>query len=159
MSISAGPFPLIGVSTPGKSRTGRRLMYWWNANRSRSKIPFSRMPGATPGMPDRAEVDRVAAAEVFEHRVGQHLAGPEVPLAAEVELDQFRAKVVEPRHIAQDRQPFADDLGTHTIPRDHTDRRQRRLRPSSRSPNHRPARRRLRKSIRISSQIAGWYRL
>ena len=48
--------------------------------------------GRHVGRADRAEQDRVEAAQLFEHRVGQHLAGAQVARAAEVVVDRCRAR-------------------------------------------------------------------
>ena len=41
MSMSAGPRPASGDRTPSRSRTGRRLMYWWKPRRIGMSRPHS----------------------------------------------------------------------------------------------------------------------
>ena len=79
-------------------------------------------------MPDRAEIDRVAPPEVFQGRVGQDLARPQIALAPQVELDEVRSKPVQSRDPVEDCQPLTDHLRPDTVARDHSDRRQFRLR-------------------------------
>jgi hypothetical protein len=63
----------------------RRFTYWSSSKRIRRSRSRSRMPGRHAG-PHRAEQDRVAPREPLELVVGQDLAGPQVPVGAEVEL-------------------------------------------------------------------------
>jgi hypothetical protein len=51
MSMSAGPRPASGDLTPFNSRTGRRLMYWWNSRRMGISRPQSDTWSGTPGKP------------------------------------------------------------------------------------------------------------
>ena len=50
-------------------------MYWWKSNRSRSRIPFSRTPGATPGWPTAPSRMASQPRSSLDRRVGQDLAG------------------------------------------------------------------------------------
>jgi hypothetical protein len=64
---------------------------------------------------DRAEQDRVVAAELLEHRVRQQLAGALPPCSAEVVLGALDVG----SHLAEDLEGLRDDLGADAVSRDH----------------------------------------
>ena len=71
-------------------------MYCWKSNRSLSRIPFSRIPGGTPGWP-------TAPSRMASHRarrsdlvLGKDFAGAQEPLAPQVETHQLVLETFEP---------------------------------------------------------------
>ena len=62
----------MGVSTPGKSRTGRRLMLVEPQTEPEQDALLER-PGRHAEMPDDPEIDRVARPQVFDRPIGQDL--------------------------------------------------------------------------------------
>src|SRR5438445_1251606 len=70
-------------------------------------------------MPDGPEVDGVDDPELGQHRVGQRLAGTQVPLASQVVGNGLD---LEPRHdVGQDLESLGDDLGPGPVAGDHAD--------------------------------------
>ena len=72
-----------------------------------------------PGIADRAEQDRVVAAQLVEHRIGQRFAGRVPAPGAEVVLGALDLHVVGRRHRVEDLQALVDHLGAYAIPGDH----------------------------------------
>jgi hypothetical protein len=76
-------------------------------------------PGPHARVADGAEQDRVAALQALEIGVREHLARPEEPIRAQVELDEFGVEAVANR--LEDPQTLRDDLGACAVPPDHAD--------------------------------------
>ena len=74
---------------PGISRTGRRLTYCWKLAADRDQQAPERDVVGHAGIADRAEEDRVVAADLLEPVLRHHAAGARVVLAAPVELVPF----------------------------------------------------------------------
>ena len=72
-----------------------------------------------PRVADGPEEDRVERAELFELLVGQHLAGPQVSVGAQVEPDELRREPLADG--VEDLQTLAHDLGAGAVARDHAD--------------------------------------
>ena len=87
-SMSAGPFPLIGVSTPGIEPDRAEVDVLVELEAEPQQDPLLEHARGDVGMADRAQVEGVAAAELGQDRVGQDLAGLQVALAPQVEGDE-----------------------------------------------------------------------
>ena len=73
-----------------------------------------REPGVARLPADRAEQDRVVVADLGEHGVGEHLAGGEVALGAEVVVGRLGAG----HDLLQHLQRLVDDLRPDAVSRD-----------------------------------------
>ena len=121
MSTVSGVAFLSGEGMPGQSLTGRRFTYCRNAPPDRDQQAPQRDVVGHVGSPDRAEEDRVAAAELLEP-VGRHhppvldevVAAPRV-----VRGFQFEAVLLACRlkHFERGGRDFQAD----PVPRDHGD--------------------------------------
>ena len=74
-SMSPGLRPASGERTPGIRRTGRRFTYWSNSRRNlQQRAPERDVVGHRVRPADRAEIDRIVAADPRLPVVGHHLA-------------------------------------------------------------------------------------
>ena len=89
--MSTSPSAWLGTSvcTPGYRTIGRRFTYWSSSNLDPQQQVALEDAGLHPRIADRPEQDRVELAEPLELLVGQRLAGAQVPVGAEVELDEL----------------------------------------------------------------------
>ena len=85
-------------------------MYWWKSKRSRSRIPFSRIPGGTWGWPTAPSRMASQPREPVDLGVGQDLAGPQD--SARRPGRTARARSSRPSSRATDRQHL-EALGHH----------------------------------------------
>jgi hypothetical protein len=75
--------------------------------------------GSHARISDRPEEDRVATPQGFELVLGEDVAGPEVPLGAQVEVRDLHVEAVADG--LQDLEALRDDLRTRPVPADHAD--------------------------------------
>ena len=73
------------------------------------------MPGATDGIADGAQQDRVVAAQLLDDGVGQQLAGRVVAAGAEVVLGRLHVEVGGRRDRGEDLDGLRDDLGADAV--------------------------------------------
>ena len=76
-------------------------------------------PRRHPRVAHGPEQDRVGVPEGFEVRVREGLPGPQVPVGAEIELDQLDVEAVP--HRLEDLQGLGDDLRPGPVAPDHAD--------------------------------------
>ena len=79
------------------------------------------MPGFTRGSPTAPEQDGVHLAQPLELVVGQDVAGAQVPLGAQVELDELDLEAVAAT-ASRTFRASRDDLGAGAVAPDHADR-------------------------------------
>src|SRR6185369_4172127 len=70
---------------------------------------------------DGAQQDRLVAAQLVEHAVGQHLAGAHVALAAEIVADLLDLELEPPRGGLYDLLGLGNDLGARAVARQNGD--------------------------------------
>ena len=119
MSTSSSVWLGTSVCTPGYRTTGRRFTHWSSSNRIRSSRSRSSTPGLHARIAHRPEEDRVARAERRELLVGEHFAGAEVPVGAEIEVDELDLEAVADG--VEHPESLADDLGARAVAPDHAD--------------------------------------
>jgi hypothetical protein len=77
--------------------------------------------GGDAGVAHRAEVQGVQPPELLQHGVGERLAGPQPPLAAEVVLDRVQGEPPGRGDRVEDLAALAHDLRAGSVARDHAD--------------------------------------
>ena len=120
-SMSAGPLSLSGVSTPGNSFTGRRLMYWSRPKRRSSSSFVRGCRAATSGWPTAPRQDGVELAELVEAVGGQRFAGFEVAVAAPIEVRELELEVFQLGDGLQDFDAFGGDFRAGAVAADDGD--------------------------------------
>jgi len=88
-SMSAGVLSFRGQSTPGKSFTGRRLMYCLQLEPHAQEESLFENARLHAGVSDGSEKDRIHAPQFLEHGIRQHFTGLEIAIAAQVVPHRF----------------------------------------------------------------------
>ena len=120
-SMSAGPLSASGVSTPGNSFTGRRLMYWSRPKRRSSSSLRSRMPGCDVGMADGAEQMASNLRSWSSAVGGQRFARFEIALAAPIEMRELELEVLQLGDGLQNLDAFGGDFRAGAVAADDGD--------------------------------------
>ena len=128
MSMSSGPLFRIGVSTPGIEADGTKVDVLVEVEPEPEQDPLLEDSRRDVGMAHGAQQDGVAGAEPADRRLGQDLAGRQIPLAPQVEPLEFVLQAVKLCHIFKYRKAFCDHLGADAVARNHADLEQPSLR-------------------------------
>ncbi len=118
-SMSSGSLPASGVSTPGSNLTGPEVDVLVEAEAKFQQQPLFEDTRGDAGMAHRAEQDRVEGGQLFDRSRGKDFAGPQVAVAAVVEVLELQVDLLQGGDRLEDFDRFLGDFGPRAVAADH----------------------------------------